>query len=701
MKIWNQAPLVRLIIPFIAGILAATALPVSPGWLLMISVPLLAFISAAVFVPKRALSYKHASWFGIILNTVLLLFGYQLTIYKTGKYDDTHFSKYTKIKTQVEARIVQAPVEKERSFKMVVEVFRVKQGESWTGTSGKAMLYLKKDPASYALRYGDGLLIDAAFTDIPPAQNPGQFDYRRFLAFHTIFQQASAGTGSWIATGKNSGNPLLAVSIRLRDRLLDVLKEQKIVDEEFAVGAALLLGYADKLDADIISAYSGTGALHVLSVSGLHVAIVYMVFNWLLFFLDKIKYGSILKAVILILLLWFYSALSGLSPSVLRAATMFSFIIIAKTFNRHTNIYNTLAASAFLLLIINPYLIMEAGFQLSYIAVIGIVYIQPKIYALFEFNSWLPDQAWTLTAVSIAAQIATFPLGLYYFHQFPNYFLISNFVVIPVSTVIMYAGIALFAFAKVPFLSGYLALCFNWSIWFLNASVKTIEKWPCALLDGISISGMELLLIYTLIVLFFFYFSKKDARYLRYACCTAILMLISQLYEQRQQFHQKKFIVYNIPKTSAIDFISAKTNVLFTDPAFAKNESGLQFNIRNNWYNLGINSPKIVAGNIRSSAHTIDNRMVCFHGKTILLVCGSSIKKTAPQGRAPVPLDYMIVSNDPKIRIADLLKCYHPRQLIFDSSNSFYRVNKWKTECMALRQQYYSVMDSGAFVEEL
>ena len=180
----------------------------------------------------------------------------------------------------------------------------------------------------------------------------------------------------WISTNKNEGSFILKTSISLRDYFLNIFKQYNITGNEFAVGSALILGFEDKLNPEIISAYSSSGALHVLSVSGLHIAIIYVVLLKLLFFLDKFKNGKIIKAIILVLMLWFYACLTGLSPSVMRAATMFSFIVIAKLFNRYTNVYNTLAASALLLLIINPYLIMEVGFQLSFLAVFGIVMLQ-------------------------------------------------------------------------------------------------------------------------------------------------------------------------------------------------------------------------------------------------------------------------------------------------------------------------------------
>ncbi|MCW3085394.1 MAG: ComEC/Rec2-related protein [Bacteroidetes bacterium] len=700
MELWNQAPLVRLIIPFIAGIITAIYFPNQFAFLSAIVAALVFIIASIVLIPKLSIAYRNMWWFGLVLNITLFAMAYQLTIFKTEKYNTDHFSKLATGNVTVHARLAQSYIEKEKSLKMVLEVLEIKTPSGWIATSGKTMAYIKKNEQALQLKYGDELVFNSVFNEIPGIQNPGEFDYKRFLAFHNVFQQTSINNNPWLNLRINSGNKILSCSYAMRDRLLSVLTAEHVKGDEFAVGAALLLGYSDKLDAEIISAYSSTGALHVLSVSGLHVAIVYIVFNWLLFFLDKIKHGNIIKAIILILMLWFYSALTGLSPSVLRAAAMFSFIIIAKAFNRYTNIYNTLAASAFLLLAINPYLVMDVGFQLSYIAVIGIVYIQPKLNVLYEPGNWLMEQVWTITSVSIAAQIATFPLGLHYFHQFPNYFLISNFIVIPVSTVIMYAGIALFLFSKISFLAAYIALGFSWSVWLLNASVKWIEKWPYALIEGISITVTETILIYGIIVFLFYYFTKKQFKYLVYVFCAAVLLIISQLTEQQEQFRQKKIIVYNIPKTSAIDFVDAKSNVLLTDSAFAQNESGLLFHVKHNWWDLGLSNSKIITGNIKINALEIAGNAIQFNNKRMAII-NAALEESGEQAIIPIEVDYLLISGNPTLKMEEALKRYRPKKIIFDSSNSLYHVTKWKTECMALSQKYYSVMDSGAFVEEI
>lgn len=702
MSTWNQAPLVRFIFPFIAGIITAIILPLELKYGIPFVCALALLISIPVLVPKLNISYRRSWGFGVLVNITFFLFAYQLTIFKTEKFSEHHFSKLCDSTAFVYVQLTEPYLEKQRSVKVPVEVMAVKQNNKWKNTCGKAMLYFKKDEKALRLNYGDGVVVNANFIEIPPPQNPGEFNYKRFLSFHNVYHQAYVKSADWLYSGVNTGNVLKAKSIQLRNELLKILTEHNIKGNEFAVGSALLLGYEDKLDADIISAYSSTGTLHILSVSGLHVAIVYLVFNWLLFFFYKIKYGGIIKAVLLLLLLWFYAALTGLSPSVLRAATMFSFIVIAKAYNRNTNIYNTLSASAFLLLLIDPFLIMDVGFQLSYIAVIGIIAIQPKIQQWWEPKTWLMEQVWSITSVSIAAQIATFPLALYYFHQFPNYFLVSNLIVIPASTAVIYLGVAMFSVAKISAIVGYLAIGFNYCVWFLNQTVFEMEKWPYALISGISISILETLLIYAFIAFLFYYFIKPTFKILLISLSLLLFIGCSQISEQIQQDCQKKFIVYNVPKISALDFISARTNVLLTDSLFSKNETGLSFRVKNNWYNFGMNESRIIpiaigTENIKTANLMVNNNFIQFFDKRIVLVN----EQSSLTHSKPLPVDYVIISKNKGIALSDILKNYPTKMIVFDSSNSQYLIDKWKEECDVLKQSYYSVVDSGAMVVEL
>ena len=307
-----------------------------------------------------------------------------------------------------------------------MEIVAIKDSNEWHHPKGKMILYFEKDSASVSsLSYGDYFYVYGKPNRVKAPSNPGEFDYKRFLERKGIYHQLYLASDRWIEIDKQKENPIYRFALNCRAYLLDILQEKGLKGAEYAVASAILLGYSDKIDAKLLQEYSGAGAMHILCVSGLHVGIVYVVFSMLLFFLGKTDRSRFLKSMLLILLIWSYAVLTGLSPSVMRASAMFSLVAIGQNMRRDTNIFNTLSASAFILMLIDPLIILNLGFQLSYSAVLGIVLLQPPIYRIFTIKSKILDKIWTIIAVSIAAQIGTLPITLYYFHQFPNYFFLS------------------------------------------------------------------------------------------------------------------------------------------------------------------------------------------------------------------------------------------------------------------------------------
>jgi competence protein ComEC len=258
-------------------------------------------------------------------------------------------------------------------------------------------------------------------------------------------------SGDWELLQVKEDNIFFSTIYKMREYFLSILSTYVRDRNQFAVASAIMLGYNDYMNGDITRAYASSGALHVLSVSGLHVGIMFFMLNVLLKFMDnRGRKLEITKSVSIILFIWLYACLTGLSPSVLRSAMMFSLIQSGTLLKRHVNTFNIVFGSAVVLMLFNPFIVTEVGFRLSYLAVLGIIYLQPKIYSLWAFKNWFLDKAWMIVAVSLAAQIATFPLSLLYFHQFPNLFLISNLVVIPVSNLILFLGTGLFAVGTIP-----------------------------------------------------------------------------------------------------------------------------------------------------------------------------------------------------------------------------------------------------------
>lgn len=703
MNIWSQIPFLRLLLPFIAGILTE----VYSGWkfdeLNYIILSFFLIIAIFVFIKQLNVSYAHSWIFGTFIAITLFLSGFQITFLNTDKFKEDHFSNYFDGAELFYVQTNEPYLEKEKSYKISVNVLAVKKNGKWIHTRGNAMCYFKKDSLAKQLRYGDCMVVKIKWNEIKPPQNPGEFNYKRFLSFHNIYHSAYISSENWKALGTNEGNKILASAYNLRESLLSIYTQNNISGEEYAVGSALVLGYDDKIDQDLINAYASSGALHVLSVSGLHVGIIYIIFNFLLIFLDKFKHGKTIKCFSLLFILWFYATLTGLSPSVLRSATMFSFIVLAQTWKWNTNIFNTLSVSCLALLLYNPYLIMEVGFQLSFLAILGIVSIQPWIYEKWQPNNWFVNQIWLITSVSIGAQIATFPLGLLYFHQFPNYFLFSNLLVIPISTIILGYGILMFALGKISAIGAVCGKIFTGLVWFLNESVRVAEQLPGALLQGISISIFETWIIYLLTIFLIIYIYKKHLRFLYLSLSAFILLLSLQTVESHSIKKQKTIIIYNVPKNSAYDFLEGNKTVFISDSSLIHNPGRMLFHIKHNWWDSGIKEQKLFENDklkqFSNDNLCVKNNFIQFGNKRIVLI--DSIPRITSSLDKKLIVDLIILSKSAKIKISDLKKWFEFEKIIIDSSNKEWKSKKWEQECKMLKIECHSVIENGAYIEEI
>ena len=328
---------------------------------------------------------------------------------------------------------------------------------------------------------------------------------------NNVFHQVYFGKAAFSATGKIKGNALIKFALGARNRLLETMKQNGISGKEFAVAAALLIGYDDLLDANLRQEYSGAGVVHVLCVSGLHVGIVFLIADGLFFFLRKRKKAVWIRPLLILIVIWIYAVITGLAPSVLRASLMFSLITIGKSMNRQAHTFNTLAASAFILLVINPAMLYDLGFQLSYGAVAGIVAFQPHIRQVFITTNKITGYIWSMINVSVAAQLLVTPISIYYFHQFPNYFLIANLIAIPLSGVLIYTGVVFVFVSFIPILGKITATLVVIQIKLLNNTVALIEGLPGAVSQNLYLSGFATIILYILLFSgFMWYLAEKQ-----------------------------------------------------------------------------------------------------------------------------------------------------------------------------------------------
>ncbi|MFL5729795.1 MAG: ComEC/Rec2 family competence protein, partial [Cytophagaceae bacterium] len=562
---WTLFPFLRFLAAFIPGILFYYFFRPSFSFLPLI-ITLSVFYAVLFFILRgRSSMHTFRPWLGLLGLSILFLCGIQVSRQHDHLLNENHLSQRTEPTDYYTGTVISDPEEKEKTYKMVLELDAIGHHSQWKKSSGKIYVYLRK--GSTLPLYGDKVLIQGSPQAVPPPANPGEFDYRSYLARQNIFHQHFVKDNELVITGHAEPNPILAWSIFLRKKSDASLKKFIPSENEYKIASALVLGIRNSLDNEIRNAYSNTGTMHILAVSGLHIVLIFQVLSLLFAPLKKLRYSEIFMPLLFITLLWFYALITGLSASVLRAVTMFSFVIIAKAINRNSNIYNTLALSAFLLLCIDPMLVMDVGFQLSYLAVLGIVYLHPKIYQAIDFRSPAADKIWEYTSISLAAQLATFPLGLLYFHQFPVYFLLSNYLAIPISFLILYLGLALLAFSWAPMLAGWIGFATGKLIWLMNAIVYTIEKLPMALIDGIQISQTQLLLIYLFLFFILAFIALKKLRYLSTALAALLLFSSFSLMKITEQKNSISLAVYNIKGHRAIALIEGQKTTLLLDSA--------------------------------------------------------------------------------------------------------------------------------------
>jgi competence protein ComEC len=550
---------------------------------------------------------------------------------------------------EVVGTIREPPEEKAKSVQCYMNVEEAREGEKLVHCKDKVLIYFQKDSSAKTLKAGDVIIFKSIFNKIKSSGNPYEFDYKRYMAFQGIRLSGYVDARSWKYLFSGHLPVFKKWAYYLRSKLLAIFPDLGMKGDELGVASALIVGDKANLDNEIKRAYVASGTMHILAVSGMHVALLYWVLNACLFFLDRLKHGKYLKLIILLLAVWLYAMITGLSGSVLRAAAMITFVIVGNSFSRNVNIFNSLAASAFVLLLFNPFNLTDVGFQLSYVAVISIVTFYPLIYERIEIQNWFGNQLWSITAVTIAAQIVTTPLSLYYFHQFPNLFLVSNIIMIPLSTVIMYMAMTLIPFSGWGWMMGWLGKVFNSLVWLLNKVVLTIEGLPFALTKGIYISWLDVCLFYVLIGFMAFYFIKKQAVYFLLGLTTVLVLLTHGLFVKYQYFTSKEMMVYNDKDNVIIQFRSGAESTWLVAgkcdhlPRFVQTSADAMLCKTNHVFLL--DSVKRVSqqtGRWLGEGLWIKGDFIQFFERRIAVMDG---EQTAKSLSKQIRVDYLIVSN--------------------------------------------------------
>jgi competence protein ComEC len=619
------------------------------------------------YIPLRR--YSFAGAVGLI---TIFLCGYVRTELNTDRNDSLHFIHETGKVDFYKVRLTRYAEEREKSWRIEAEVLSIHVAGHWRSCNGNAVLYFDKSLKPF--RYGDVLLVRGAPSLVKPPSNPGEFDLQRNLFFKNIYHQHYIRDGQVRLIENIPGNILIKAAIDVRLWSDRQLKAYVHGDREQATASALVLGVTDGLDSDLLQAYASTGAMHVLAVSGLHVSIIYWIILLLGKPLEKVKSGKAILAVVSVVLLWIYAFVTGWSPSVLRAVMMFTFVALARPWKQSTNIYNTMAASAFCLLVYDPFFLMSVGFQLSYIAVFGIVFIHPHLYVLWEPQSRTLDETWKVTSVSIAAQIATVPISLYYFHQFPNYFLMANLLVIPASFVVLVAGLAILPLSVIPFVASLVGFLLRWVIYIMNGIIFVIGSLPFAVVRNIYIDGVQAMILAASICALLFCFFFKNIRWLWMSFGMLIAFCAADWIHLVNVVERNHIIVYDAGKKTTIDLIGQGQVASYGD-----------FDAR-----------KMSANRIRlGGTNVVPLKSISKNGCTLI---GWKGLKIAVIDSTYMPInvsaDLVVISHNS----VDSLSWIQAKKIVFDGSNSPYFVEKLLRQPRREGVEVHSIIHSGAYL---
>jgi competence protein ComEC len=657
----GEIPVIVLLLPFLAGIYGAFFCLNTNNTFALTALIILSLLFIVLNLVYTRLRVYKARWLGgALVSIILWLLGWFVTIQHNELNKTDHFSKKTA--QQLVATITSEPKVKDDLVRFTADIKQsVNNGEAYK-TSGTLLITIK-DELAKNLFYGEELLIPAKYAPVDPPYNPGEFNYKKYLANKNVHYQAFFYPKQYKIVTAGKGNPVIAYALQLRQNLVNKLKANMQDTTAIAVASTLILGYKVDLSNDVLQAYSKTGTIHILSVSGGHVAIIYFLLGWMLSFLNGYKRGRILKAILIIALIWAYALLTGFSPAVCRAAVMISLVITGKTYSRYINNLNLLAASAFALLLYDPFLLTDVGFQLSYIAVGGLVVFQPIVYKWFSFKNRIADKIWLACSVSIAAQVITFPLSAYYFHQFPVYFLVSNLLIAIPIIVIMYSGLLLLILPQMPYVSKALGYVLEQSILLMNKVLAFIEHSPYASIGKIWLNTFEYLLLYAIIILlFYFLYDKKKWLISAMLACMLVLSVSISLKQYRANDTQS-ITFLNLRKHTGIIVKNGNQGVVLTD--LPETDKNFKYSIQPGLDSGRITDYKVypLNKNIQLSYLLKRGNLVAFQNKKLLLLNDSSRIQSIPQ---QLGINYLYISDDAFVDTAVIKN----KTLIIAGSNS-------------------------------
>lgn len=671
-----QFPLARMTIGFLTGILVAYYFKPTPSFVFE-----LLFIASCVFVIAYFFSKRNAAnaiYFGLATYFLAFGIGASTQIIHTDSFQKSNyiheksiFDKPHLISVAIKEKL-RSSAYNDRYIVLVNQIDGKKK-------SGRILLNVRKDSLNHSFEIGTHLQIKGSLYQNSPAKNPNQFDYGKYLENKQIYAQMYADASD-IKMGSIMEKDVWYYTAKLRTKIIRNLEKTHFNKAELHVAIALILGQQQDISPEIIRDYQFAGAVHILSVSGLHIGFILLFVTFILKPFPNTRRGSFIKLIIILLSLSSFGFIAGLAPSVLRSVTMFSFVAIGMYLRRSTNIFHTLLVSMLLILLFEPSFLFDVGFQLSYVALFFILWLQPLLSQLWMPKTVISKYFWDILTVSFAAQIGAFPLSIYYFHQFPGLFFVTNLVIIPFLSIIMGLGVLVMVLAAFDTIPLFLVQFLEWSIFILNKIINSIASLEQFIIQDIPFNWQLLLSVYVLLIATIIWFKKPSFNRMVLAMLTLIVFQITYFQTHGTVQNQLELVIFNTKKSSLIAERNGENITVYANDSLLKSVS------KNKTF------ASYSMGNFSSlKAKKRLQNLIYFNGKKILIVDSVAVY---PKNSRP---DIVVLTQSPKINFERFLQTTKPKMVVADGSN-FRTIQKlWKATCLKQKIPFHATGEKGFY----
>ncbi|WP_241148091.1 ComEC/Rec2 family competence protein [Lacinutrix jangbogonensis] len=632
----------------------------------------LLFLLTLIYLISKQKRLKTV-WFGVVSFLIMVCIGVLVTNIHNEKLDLDNYRAIDSDEKLITFRIRTTLKSGNYNDKYIVDILKIADAS----VTGKALLNVSKDSLSVVLKVDNIYITSEGFQSIVSTINPYQFNYRNYLEKQYVFKQLYVKPRRLFRVSENK-HTIFGYADLARETINTKLKTYNFEPDVLAIINALILGQRQDLSKDIYDSYTDAGAVHILAVSGLHVALILLLLNFVLKPLKRFKYGKEITTIILVVLMWCFAIIAGLSASVTRAVTMFSIIAIGMHLRRPTNIYNTLAISIFVLLLFRPLFLFDVGFQLSYLAVIAIVAIQPRLVKLWKPKNLILSKVWDYFTVGIAAQFGVVPISLYYFHQFPGLFFVANVIIIPFLGFILGTGILIIILALCNALPKFLVDGFGFIISCMNDLMKWLSLQESFLFKDISFNGWQVISAYVFAIACVQLAIQKNYTWLKITLVSVLLFQGVNVFTKYKNstntltlFHKSRHTVIGEKSQNKLD-------------VYSDLDSLSQFGNLTD-YIIGNNVTEIDAHKTPSFIKTKNNTILIIDSLGIY-----NVKQIKPH--------YVLLTQSPRINIVRLIDSLKPKQIIADGSNYKSYVARWKATCLKEKIPFHYTGEKGAFI---